>query len=287
MRQRNLSTKPRNPFMKFKLPPGDHYGDIAKRKIVAGFTLVETRYAPQIKLPRHSHERACLCLVLRGACQEIYAGRSLFCQPFSFLFRPAEEAHSDRFEGSGGQALIIEVDHRWLARLQEQRVRLDAPVCLQSSLLTGLAARLYAESRQMDEAAALSIEGLLLEVAAELARNATRGAERKAPRWLERAREFLQASYAEPPTFSEVANAVDVHPVHLAREFRRHYHCTMGEYVRRLRIEFACREISVSDAPLAEIALAAGFTHQSHFSRCFKQVMAMTPAEFQAVARSR
>jgi AraC family transcriptional regulator len=273
--------------MKFKLPTGNHYGEIAKRRLVGEITLIETRYAPDLRLPKHSHERACLSLVLRGACQEIYAGRSLSCQPFSFLFRPAEEPHSDRIEGSGVQALIIEVDHHWLARVCEQRVRLDAPICLQGGLLTGLAVRLYAESRQMDEAAALSIEGLLLEVAAELARDAARGAERKAPRWLERAREFLQASYAEPPTFSEVANTIEVHPVHLAREFRRHYHCTMGEYVRRLRIEFACHEIAASDASLAEIALAAGFTHQAHFSRCFKQVMGMTPAEFRGVARSR
>jgi AraC family transcriptional regulator len=234
--------------MKFTLPAGNHYGEIAKRRPLRGFTLIETRYAPQLRLPEHSHERACLCLVLRGACQEIYAGRSLFCQPFSFLFRPAEEPHSDHIEGSGVQALIIEVDHRWLACVREQRVRLNEPLCLRGGALTGLAARLYAESRQMDEAAALSIEGLLLEVAAELARYAARGAERKAPRWLERAREFLQASYTKPPTFSEVANAVDVHPVHLAREFRRHYQCTMGEYIRRLRIEFACREISVSNA---------------------------------------
>ena len=254
--------------MKFKLAPGQHYGEISKRRAVAGFNLIETRYAPQLKLPRHTHERACLCLVLRGACHEIYTRRSFLCRPFSFLFRPAEEPHEDEFDSGGTQTLIVEVDQHWLARLREQRVRLAAPVCLQGGVLTGLAARLYAEVRQRDDAAVLSVEGLLLEIAAELARDAARGAERKAPRWLERARDLLHASYVEPPAFAAIAHAVEVHPVHLAREFRRHYHCTLGEYVRRLRIEFACREIAVSDATLAEIALAAGFTHQAHFSRC-------------------
>jgi AraC family transcriptional regulator len=273
--------------MKFKLSHVQHYGEISKRRVVAGFTLLETRYAPQLKLPRHTHERACLCLVLHGACHEIYTRQSLLCRPFSFLFRPAGEPHADQFDNSGTQTLIIEVGQRWLSRLREHQAPLDAPVCLQGGVLTGLAARLYAESHQKDDAAALSIEGLLLEIAAELARDEARGAERKAPRWLKRARELLHASYTEAPVFADIARAVDIHPVSLAREFRRHYHCTMGEYVRRLRIEFACREIALSDAPLAEIALAAGFAHQSHFSRCFKQVTAMTPAEFRAIARSR
>jgi hypothetical protein len=149
---------------------------------MAGFTLIETRYAPQLKLSRHTHERACVCLLMRGACQEIYAHRSLLHQPFSFLFRPAEEAHANHFDSSGTQTLIIEVESYWLARVREQRVRLDAPVCLQGGVLTGLAARLYAEAHQMDEAASLSVEGLLLEIAAELARDEARGAERKAPR---------------------------------------------------------------------------------------------------------
>jgi AraC family transcriptional regulator len=78
-----------------------------------------------------------------------------------------------------------------------------------------------------------------------------------------------------------------VHPAHLAREFRRRRHCTIGGYVRRLRVEFACRELSSTDAPLAEIALAAGFSHQSHLTRTFKELTGMTPAKFRALSRAR
>jgi AraC-like DNA-binding protein len=37
------------------------------------------------------------------------------------------------------------------------------------------------------------------------------------------------------------------------------------EFVRRLRVEFACRELSLTNTPLLQIALAAGFYDQSHF----------------------
>ena len=47
--------------------------------------------------------------------------------------------------------------------------------------------------------------------------------------------------------------------------------CTVGEYLRRLRIERAAEQLSRGDAPLAEIALTAGFADQSHFSNVFRR----------------
>jgi AraC family transcriptional regulator len=78
-----------------------------------------------------------------------------------------------------------------------------------------------------------------------------------------------------------------VHPVHLARTFRRYYHCSPGEYVRRLRLESATRELCASDASLIEIALAAGYCDQSHFSKSFKRHTGMSPARFRASCRPR
>ena len=73
-----------------------------------------------------------------------------------------------------------------------------------------------------------------------------------------------------------------MHPVHLAREFRRFQRCTIGEYIRQLRIERACRQLHASDEPLATIASAVGFSDQSHFSRTFKRLIGMTPAGYRA-----
>jgi len=59
----------------------------------------------------------------------------------------------------------------------------------------------------------------------------------------------------------DVAKIAGVHEVHLSREFRKTFGCTIGEYVRRLRVEFAAQQISLIDTPLGEIALAAGDTY--------------------------
>ena len=135
----------------------------------------------------------------------------------------------------------------------------------------------------MDSASLLAIEGLSLEVIAELSRYSN--SERKVPRWLERAKEILHEHSSETISLGDVAKAVDIHPVHLARAFRKFYGCTSGEYLRGLRIQFACRKLSTSDMPLVEIALAAGFSHQAHFSRLFKRHTGMTPTEFRSLCR--
>jgi AraC family transcriptional regulator len=74
--------------------------------------------------------------------------------------------------------------------------------------------------------------------------------------------------------------------VHLAVEFRRFYGSAPAEYIRRLRVEFACRALSGSTAPLIEIALAAGFSSQSHFSNTFKRLIGMTPTAYRAAFRA-
>src|SRR5262249_24736124 len=128
----------------------------------------------------------------------------------------------------------------------------------------------------------LSIEGLALELAAEFARSLPDEAGPAVPRWLRQARDLLDATHDQPLTLEFVARAVGVHPVHLAREFRRRYHGTVAAYVRQRRIEHACRLLRGSDEPLVQIALTVGFAHQAHFTRVFRNLTGTTPAAYRA-----
>ena len=83
-----------------------------------------------------------------------------------------------------------------------------------------------------------------------------------------------------------VADWVGIHPVHLAREFRKHQGCTVGRYVRKLRVESASRKLMESDSPLALIALEVGFANQAHLCRIFKLVTGISPARYRALARA-
>jgi AraC family transcriptional regulator len=138
----------------------------------------------------------------------------------------------------------------------------------------------------MDPASHLAIEGLMLEVLAEASRLPT-GVMRIRPRWVEAARELLHDRFSEKLSLAVIAQSINVHPMHLAREFRRHYGCTIGEYIRKLRTDFARAELVRTNVSLTEIALTSGFFDQSHFTRVFKRLTGFSPASYRAAFRPR
>ncbi len=89
------------------------------------------------------------------------------------------------------------------------------------------------------------------------------------------------------PSLSEIAGAAGVHPVHLSREFRRFYACTVSDFMRKLRIEHASHLLADTETPLAEIAMICGFADQSHFSAVFKREVGLTPSRFRNVSARR
>jgi AraC family transcriptional regulator len=272
--------------MRTSLPTINFYGEPVARRSVAGLTLAESYYAAGLRLPRHSHQCATFCLVLQGAFAQVYPQESWECRPATLLFCQPDEAHADYFNHSDARCFIIECAPEWLARARDSGLTLDGPARFQGGWPAWLTARLYQEFQQTDAPAALAIEGLALELIAAVARSAPPEAERQAPRWLKVAQDLLRARFADNLTLAEVAATVDVHPVHLAKVFRRFQRCTVGEYVRRLRIEFACQQLSATDARLVDISLAAGFAHQAHFSRAFKQHTGLTPATYRTIFRA-
>jgi AraC family transcriptional regulator len=139
----------------------------------------------------------------------------------------------------------------------------------------------------MDAVSPLAMEGLTLEILAELSRRPASAAERRPPGWLRRAKELLHDRFTESLSLDEIAAAAGVHPTHLARVFRRHYHCTIGDYLRGLRIDQARHELATSDTPLIEIAIRAGYCDQSHFSTAFQRHVGMTPTEYRRIFRPR
>jgi AraC family transcriptional regulator len=143
----------------------------------------------------------------------------------------------------------------------------------------GLPRKLYREFRCDDSASALVLEGLTLEILGETCRTAAT-ADIRRPHWLNHVRERLHAEFRQRLTLRELASEAGVHPLHLARAFRRTYGFTVGHYVRRLRIECACQALAIPGLSQIRVALDAGFADQSQFSRTFKQMMGVTPSQY-------
>jgi AraC family transcriptional regulator len=272
--------------MRLKSSHGSSFGQ-EQRQDVGEFVLTDSVYEPHLRVPRHSHELAYFCIVLRGSYTERYGKISRSYSPGTVVFHPAGETHSDQFDDVGGHIFNVALTPRWLERMDERYRVLTRTDHVQGGRAAWIARRIYAEFLNPDDLSRLAVEGLALEILVEASRHARGRRDPAPPRWLCRVIEQLHHRFAERLSLKQIALDAGVHPLHLARVFRRHCRCSVGDYVRKLRLEFVCQQVAASEAPLVEIALAAGFSDQSHFCKSFRSLTGMTPSQYRNIARQR
>lgn len=253
----------------------------------ANFALRKNAYKEGTKSSAHAHENARFVFVLRGSFSEAYGRRNRQCTPFITIFRPPGERHAEHYHGRDIVCLSADIQPAWLEGLRRYDLNLNESGDFKCNNLMSLMTRLNGEIVNRDNISSLAIEALMLEIAVEVYRR-EKGRQTKCrnPLWLGDVKDYIQARLVSPLTISEIAGAVNVHPVHLARVFRQNCGCTVAEYIRRLRVEHACTRLSSAES-LVEIALNSGFSDQSHFSKTFKQVMNITPGEYRTAINSR
>lgn len=261
------------------LAPGRFFGERQSACQFGSLMLTEYRYAPDQIIPRHAHSLAYFCIVLHGGYREKYDAKVRECSAADLIFHPEGETHSDRFAGGGGHIFSIEAAADWLAHVRQHTPVLDRPAELKGGEPYLLGMKLFREYAEPDSAAALAIEGLTLEILSAAVRSAEK-AEQWQPAWLRTAEEYLRAHFREEIRLETLAAQVGVHPSHFARTFRTHFRCTAGEFLRRLRVEHACRLLRAQERDLAALAAELGFADQSHFTRTFRLHTGYTPREY-------
>jgi AraC family transcriptional regulator len=251
-----------------------------KCRQVAGVSLGETSYPPRLRMGRHGHDLAAFGFVLGGTYAEKLGSRWRKCAPGSLVFHPPGEEHAVEFHDEPVQILRVDFPLDWLTRVGEHTPVLRSPTEFRGGRTAELARRLHQEFQETDSAAPLAMQGLILEILSFAARRSAAPAGRRPPGWLNQAHEMIRDRFADTLSLDAIAKEVAIHPAHLAREYRRTYGCSIGEAVRRLRVEYARRALSTSTLPLATIAAAAGFSDQSHFTRIFRSITGLTPLAF-------
>jgi len=257
-------------------------GGASQTLSAGGFILTETVRSRGQVLSRHCHEHTNIALVLRGVFLETVNERPCEIDFYSLILRPGGEPHANRYEKTDACCLIIEVQPQRLEMIREVSSVLDSAAHIRKSWVPILTSKVYREFRTSDSVSSLVIESLLLDLLSRAARYELAGDSTPSPRWLRQARSMIHEEFARPLSLSCIADSVGIHPAHLARTFRRRYRCTVGEYVRRLRLDRAATELLESDKTLAEIALDCGFYDQSHFTHAFKLHHGMTPFDFRS-----
>jgi AraC family transcriptional regulator len=254
---------------------------------VEGFRVSDIRFEAGLDLPRHTHDRATVAVLLRGSMvQRGDAGRVRECRAATVLVEPAGEPHRNQFAPVGARVLTVQPDPADRDLLRPFLPLLSGGAQLHDPGLAALATRVTQEMRTPDDLTPLSVSGLVLELLARAARLAAPRPGRRPPSWLPMVRDLLHDRFSEPLRVSDLAAVAGVHPVHLSRAFRAEYGLPVTAYLRALRVDWAARRLETTNDSIADIADRAGFADQSHLTRAMRARYGMTPMERRRNAHS-
>lgn len=250
---------------------------------VGGLSLTHAWFPAGAMLHPHEHERPVLAVMLTGSFELSISGRWRDCEPDTVFSEPAGERHANRIGTGGAEVMVVQPSPTM--QLPGACLRLlHRPVNFRHGQMAALGRRLRGELASGDSLAELGMEGIALEMLALASRQ--READRAGnapPEWLGRVVQVIHDRYLDNLSIEDVAREADVHPAHVARVFRSHYHVPLATYMRRLRLDWAAARLLENDVPLATLALRAGFADQSHFTRAFRRHTGLTPGRFRRV----
>ena len=100
------------------------------------------------------------------------------------------------------------------------------------------------------------------------------------PRALRRLREYVVAHIEENITIQALASMVGLSRFHFTRAFKQSEGVTPHRYLLQCRVKRVQELLAATELPLSQIALAAGFSDQSHCSRRFRELVGITPSRY-------
>ncbi|WP_454715729.1 helix-turn-helix transcriptional regulator [Caulobacter segnis] len=265
-------TAPRTAFRQ-----GRFYGAPTIERQLPGVRLAHLEATKRSEdVDEHSHDDAHFVLATHGRYITTAAGPET--EGPVLVYNPPDVVHRDRFVDGGGYFLAVSfapADWRALADAGRgaaiDALRLTGPPARRAALR--LTRSLLARDTET-----LSLEGLSLELASQAIMPTSDGDKR--PSWLDRAETYLADTFDQPINVADLAQIAGVHPVHLARGYRRWLGAAPGDRLRTRRLERAADLLMRGRDPIGEIALASGFCDQSHLNRQFVKAYGVTPGEF-------
>jgi AraC family transcriptional regulator len=254
------------------------YGQVVDRLDIEGATAFETIYERPTRVPGHEHEYPYITILLRGRYREPHRRGESYFVPFSAVFHPAHVRHSGIVDEMGCQFFTLEMDPAWMESIQTDLPE-DSVFDWHAERILWPMLRLLHEYREGGAQSSVTMESLVLEIVSSVTSCGKNAALIPAHRW-RLLLEKIHDSFRESIRVRDLARAAGIHPVHVARLFRRYTGLTPGEYLQQLRAQEACRLMHESERSLGEIASESGFADQSHMNRILKRLVHCSPGNF-------
>ncbi len=228
------------------------------------FTVERCVYAAGLRQRRHSHDYSNITVVLGGRIDEATDLGAYSATSGSVVMKGAGREHEDAVGRAGARTLSI-------------RFRDESPVgpnawswCDAPRVVRcALAVHAATSDREVEWAVATLVVAL-----------GDRPVAAARPEWIDALVAQLEQSYERRICLDSVARRTGMHPIYVARTFRRFTGMSMGEFVAAIRLRHARHALATTSRSIFGIAAETGFADASHLCRTFASVLGVTPMRF-------
>jgi AraC family transcriptional regulator len=187
-------------------------------------------------------------------------------------------------------SLILSMPHAFMCKVIEEsgldvaRVEIRDRFQIRDPELEALCWAMQRELESGSPSGRLYLEGLSLAAASRVVLRHSSVANQPGPgargltgRRLKRVLSFIEDQLSEQLSMEQIAAVAGMSASHMAKLFRSSMGTSLHQYVIQRRVERAKSLLTETELPTTAVALAVGFTHQSHMARHMRRVLGMSP----------
>jgi AraC family transcriptional regulator len=260
------------------LDRGHYLGKVVDLCYFDGIIAGATKYSKEAMTSQmHYHDNMHMSFVLLGGSIEKRMGYEFERLPGDIMFYHAGEPHRNIQKVFPSKNINLEVENDFLKRhgITEEAINRAITHNPDGKFLM---LKVYKELAENDHFSVSTVHMLFLDLVSQSEKT---GWSSSFPTWIKIIHELLNDQWNEKLSLTDLAKAANVNPITISKHFHKYYSSTLGEYMRKLKIERSLSLIKAKETSLTEIAYTCNFADQSHFIRTFKQLTGFLPKRYQ------
>jgi len=261
-----------------QLKKGEYFGKHYHKLQLDDFLITDTEYTHS-KVDWHSHKNPYFTYLLQGKLLESNKKETYFLKPGSLLFHNWQDAHYNIKPPEFTRGFHIELNADWFQKYDFKSFNFQGSIHLENPLIKEIINKVFLESKNVSENSQISIDSLLVSLFSVL-KNDSFKSEATIPNWVQKLVEILHYQPETCTSLNHLSSVLNIHPVHLSREFPKYFKTTIGDYIRKQKTNKAISLILEKKHSMIEICYECGFYDQSHFISTFKKIYGNTPLQF-------
>ena len=262
--------------------------DLLERQPVPGQVGVRRYgYSGSGKANMHRHNYYIMELVLTGSCSQYINGYPYACSPGSLCMLSPFDYHQFQFaEGNVSACCLSFTEDVLTEEVLERLNAMDGPCFVQLSEeeLAEFNRELQILEKELARKQPLyrsAVDGVVNRLVIFLLR-------REKPERLSADNRksdirysipYIRRHFREPLTLEAIAEMFNVTQNHFCKYFKKITGITFKEYLLQLRLEYAMKQILLTQNSITDICFESGFNSPSYFTKAFHARFGKTPSE--------